>query len=299
MKKNGREKAQGSQRSETELERIFSSLPLMRSLRLFAAILLSTLALTHPAQGQDHHHQESATTAPPTTSAHIPPDPPSHLMGPMSPADMADIMAMDDAARFGSIAIERLEWRESNDAIGWEGSAWYGGDVNKLMLKSEGDWIDDGKEHTRTELLWDRVVARWWSLQAGVRHDAGDGPSRTWAAIGVDGLAPYWIDMEMTFYVGDAGRTALRFEGSHDLRLTQRLILQPQLEFNLYGKDDVARGLGSGLSDLEAGLRLRYEIRREFAPYAGVHWKQRFGTTADLADDDSDVEFVAGLRVWF
>ncbi|WP_324319254.1 copper resistance protein B [Povalibacter sp.] len=271
----------------------------MRALRLFAAILLSLPALTRTAHGQEHHHHEPAAPAPATTSAHVPPDPPSHLMGPMSPAEMAEIMAMDDAARFGSIAIDRLEWREGNDAIGWEGSAWYGGDSNKLMLKSEGDWIDGGADHTRTELLWDRVVARWWSVQAGVRHDAGEGPSRNWAAIGVEGLAPYWIDMEMTFYVGDAGRTALRFEGSHDMRLTQRLILQPQLEFNLYGKDDVDRGLGSGLSDLEAGLRLRYEIRREFAPYAGAHWKQRFGTTADLAAEDSEVEFVAGLRVWF
>jgi len=269
----------------------------MRSLRLLP---LFVIGFAH-GQGQHddhHHHRDDAATAP-ATSAHIPPDPPSHLMGPMSPAEMAEIMAMDDAARFGSIAIDRLEWREGSDAIGWEGSAWYGGDTHKLMLKSEGDWIDDGAEHTRTELLWDRVVARWWSLQAGMRYDAGEGPSRTWAAIGVEGLAPYWIDMEMTFYVGDGGRTALRFEGSHDMRLTQRLLLQPQLEFNLYGKDDAARGLGSGLSDLEAGLRLRYEFRREFAPYVGIHWKRLFGATADLASDDSESEWVAGFTVRF
>ncbi|HEY6645316.1 copper resistance protein B [Povalibacter sp.] len=217
----------------------------------------------------------------------------------MSAAQMAEIMAMDDAARFGMVSIDRLEWRDGSDAIGWEGTAWYGGDYNKLVLKSEGEWIEDETTHTRTELLWDRVASRWWSVQAGLRHDSGDGPSRTWAALGAEGLAPYWIDMEATLYVGDAGRTAVRFEGSHDMRVTQRLILQPQLEFNAYGKDDIERGIGSGLSDLEAGLRLRYEIRREFAPYIGVHWKRLFGGTADLASDDSESEFVAGFKVWF
>ncbi len=299
-KENGRKKAQRTQMSEAGSKHILSFSKLMCSLRLFAAILFSPLAFTRVAAGQEqqHHHHDHAVTEPATTSAHIPPAPPSHVMGPMSAAEMAEIMAMDDAARFGSIAIDRLEWREGSDVIGWEGTAWYGGDYNRLMLKSEGDRSDEST-HTRTELLWDRIVARWWSVQAGIRHDAGDGPSRTWAALGVDGLAPYWIDVEATFYVGDSGRTALRVEASHDMRITQRLILQPQVEFNAYGKDDVERGLGSGLSDLEAGLRLRYEIRREFAPYVGVHWKHRFGETADFAGEDSESEFVAGLRVWF
>lgn len=298
MKRQARTRATAENaKFETAKGELSHLLP-MRSLRSLRLLLLFVCSFAHAQEQHDHDHAATAPIAT-TTSPHIPPDPPSHVMGPMSPAEMAEIMAMDDAARFGSIAIDRLEWREGSDAIGWEGNAWYGGDVNKLMLKSEGDWIDDGAEHTRTELLWDRVIARWWSLQAGVRHDGGEGPSRTWAAIGVEGLAPYWIDMEVTIYVGDEGRTALRFEGSHDMRLTQRLILQPQIEFNAYGQQDIERGLGSGLSDLEAGLRLRYEIRREFAPYAGVHWKQRFGATADLATDDSEVEFVAGLRMWF
>ncbi len=321
-RENGRKKAQSSEKRKAGTQRstkehkgrieisgpnfVLFCAPLctasfrcLRLLRLFVAILFPLLATGRIAQAQqhDHHDHPVATTA--TTSSHIPPDPPSHVMGPMSAAEMAEIMAMDDAARFGSLAFDRLEWREGSDAIGWEGTAWYGGDYDKLMLKSEGDWIDDGANHTRTELVWDRAIARWWNLQAGVRYDSGEGPSRTWAAFGVEGLAPYWIDMEVTLYVGDAGRTALRFEGSHDMRLTQRLILQPQLEFNLYGKDDMARGLGSGLSDLEAGLRLRYEFRRELAPYVGVHWKQLFGGTADLAAQDSETEFVAGLRFWF
>jgi len=218
-------------------------------------------------------------------------------MGPMSPAEMGEIMAMDDAAHFGKIELDRIEWRGDSD-FGWEANAWYGGDYNKLLFKSEGD-RDEDASHSRSELLWDRVIAAWWNLQAGVRVDLGEGPSRTWAAFGVEGLAPYWIDFEVTAYVGDESRTALRFEASHDIRLTQRLIFQPQIEGTLYGKNDVARGLGSGLSDVEAGLRLRYEIRREIAPYIGVRWKQLFGETADLADDDSEAQFVAGVKIWF
>lgn len=288
----GRKKAQKAQRPKTDRQRRY---PPVGLLGVLAAIVLPVAA-----HAQEHHHHDPVVTEPATTtSAHIPPDPPSHLMGPMTPAEMADVMAMDDAARFASIAVDRLEWREGSDTLGWEGSIWYGGDYNKLMLKSEGDWTDDKADHVRTELVWDRVIARWWSLQAGVRRDSGEGPSRTWAAVGIEGLAPYWIDLEATLYAGDEGRTALRVEASHDMRLTQRLILQPQLEFNAYGEDDVERGIGSGLSNLEAGLRLRYEICREFAPYVGVHWKRLFGATADFASDDSETEWVAGFRAWF
>lgn len=270
--------------------------------RYLCALIFLTSSVAFAQEAPDHsHHQHAPAAASSNTgiAPHIPPDPPSHLMEPMSNESMAKIMAMDDAASFGMLSFDRLEWREGSDAIGWEGTAWYGGDYNKAVVKSEGEWINDETTHTRTEALWDRVIARWWNLQAGLRYDDGDGPSRTWAAVGVEGLAPYWIDMEVTGYIGDEGRTALRFEGSHDMRLTQRLLLQPQLEFNVYGKDDAERGLGSGLSDLEAGLRLRYEIRREFAPYVGVHWKHRFGDTADFAGEDGESEFVAGVKVWF
>lgn len=271
--------------------------------RIRLGTLLLFAAASASAQHEDHSHHAHAPQAAQsaTTSAHIPPDPPTHVMGPMSNEEMADIMAMDDAAPYGSIVLDRVEWRERDDALAWEGSAWYGGDYNKLVMKTEGESGD--ADHFRTELFWDRVISSWWSMQMGARHDSGDGPSRTWAAIGVEGLAPYWIDLEAAFYVGDGGRTALRMEASYDLRLTQRLILQPQMEANLYGKDDPDRGIGSGLSDLQAALRLRYEIRREFAPFIGVHWSGLFGETADMAKaggrDDDELQFVAGLRVWF
>ncbi|EQD70574.1 Copper resistance B precursor, partial [mine drainage metagenome] len=122
----------------------------------------------------------------------------------------------------------------------------------------------------------------FWDSTLGVRHDFGNGPGRNWAAFGVQGLAPYWFDIEATGYVGAGGRTAARFKAEYELLITQRLILQPEFEANLYGKPDPAWRLGSGLSDASLGLRLRYEIRREFAPYIGVVWQRVFGGTADL-----------------
>lgn len=270
-------------------------------LRFAVAALLSSACAAAQHTEHSHHMHTPQPARPAAQSSHVPPDPPAHVMEPMSNEEMAQIMAMDDAERYGAASVDRLEWRERSAALAWEGSAWYGDDYHKVLLKTEGESGDD--DHYRTELLWDRVIGRWWSMQAGARHDSGDGPSRTWAALGVEGLAPYWIDFESTFYVGDTGRTAVRMEASYDLRLTQRLILQPQMEMNLYGKDDPERGLGSGLSDLQAALRLRYEIRREFAPFIGVHWSGLFGATGDIAAadgrDDEELQFVAGLRVWF
>lgn len=136
-----------------------------------------------------------------------------------------------------------------------------------------------------------------------MREDFGEGPNRTWAAFGVQGLAPYRFDTEATLYVGRGGRTAARFQLEYEERITQRLLLQPKFEVNLYGEDDPQSGIGSGLSDTELGLRLRYEIRREFVPYIGVVWRQRFGRTADLyraqGEHVSDLQFVAGLHLWF
>ena len=156
---------------------------------------------------------------------------------------------------------------------------------------------------TRTEALWDRSFATYWSSQVGVRHDFGEGPGRNWAALGVQGLAPYWFEAQATFYVGDSGRTAARAELDYELLITQRLVLQPNVEVNFYGKNDRARHIGSGLSDIEAGLRLRYEISRQFAPYIGVSWKRKFGNTAGSAraagEDVLDTKFVAGIRIWF
>jgi copper resistance protein B len=259
-----------------------------------------------PGSPVDEHAQHRAAADEPTESerAHVPPPPPQHFMGDMSKERMIELMQMDDEARFGKVLLDQLEWREIDgaDAQVWELDAWYGDDYNKLWFETEGERVD-GEEDGRVELMWDRIISPWWSLQTGVRQDFGEGPSRTWLDLGVQGLAPYFFEVDAAIYVGEQGRTAARFSGEYDMLITQRLILQPEMELRLYGKDDPENGIGSGLSDIEVGLRLRYEIRREFAPYVGLHWEGKFGGTADLARDNghdvSELTLVAGLRAWF
>lgn len=254
----------------------------------------------------EHAAHRAPSTDEPTESerAHIPPDPPQLVLGDMSNERMIELMQMEDDAPVGMLLLDQLEWREvdDEDAHVWEAQAWYGDDYNKLWLKTEGERADDETEG-RIELLWDRITSRWWSVQAGLRQDFSTGPSRTWASVGVQGLAPYFFEVEATVYVGEEGRTAARFSGEYDLLITQRLILQPEIEFEWFGRRDPQNAIGAGLSDMEAGLRLRYEIRRELAPYIGVHWQRTFGDTARMAraegHDPSDIVFVAGLRAWF
>jgi len=232
------------------------------------------------------------------------------LMASMSNRQMVETMQMDDAAWFGKAMFDRLEWRDGDRGEGlaeWDGQAWYGGDYNKLWLRTEGKYVangtDTGIRDADVEILWNRVISRWWNLQVGGRRDFGPGQSRTWAAVGLEGLAPQWFETQATFYVSDEGRTAARLKAQYDLLVTQRLVLQPLAEVNLYGRSDPQHELGSGLSDLEVSLRLRYELRRELAPYIGLVWLHRFGGTADLVraagGEASDLELALGLRVWF
>jgi copper resistance protein B len=250
------------------------------------------------------HHAEVGDEPTQSEREHVAPDPPQHLMSDMSKERMIELMQMEDDGAVGLVLLDQLEWRELDDADAqvWEFDAWYGDDYNKLWFETEGERVE-GDGAGRVELMWDRIISPWWSLQTGVRHDFGEGPSRTWLDLGVQGLAPYFFEIDAAIYLGEEGRTAVRFSAEYDMLLTQRLVLQPELEFNLYGKSDPENGVGSGLADAEVGLRLRYEIRREFAPYVGVHWERKFGRTADLAgaegDGASDIGLVLGLRAWF
>lgn len=198
--------------------------------------------------------------------------------------------------------LETVHGRDGNAQV-WEVEGWYGRDENKLWLRSEGEASQGRVEDGNVEVLWSHAITACWGSQLGVRHDFGAGPGRDWVAFGVQGLAPYWFELEATGYVGSSGRTAARFRGDYEVLFTQRLVLQPELELNLYGKNDSARGIGSGLSDVQFGLRLRYEVRREFAPYVGINWVRRVGTSADYARADGqpvlDQQFVAGFRIWF
>lgn len=211
---------------------------------------------------------------------------------------------LDDAA-FGMLLIDRLEYFDgrNDNGVALDAQGWYGTDANKLWVKAEGERSAGRLQDLRTEALWARPLGIYWNTQLGVRHDFGVGPGRTWAAFGLQGLAPYFFDVEATFYVGQAGRIAFRFESEYELLLTQRLILQPRFEVNLYGRNDPQRGIGSGLSDAALGLRLRYEFTRKFAPYIGVEFERKFGQTADFARNAGEPAFdprlVAGLHFWF
>lgn len=201
--------------------------------------------------------------------------------------------------------LDRLEAWDADEgtAMAWEAVSWIGTDLDRIWLRSEGERVDGMTESADVEVLYGRSIARWWDVVAGVRHDFGQGPSQTFAAVGVQGLAPYKFEVEATAYVGQSGQTAARFEVEYDTLLTNRLILQWLVETEVYGKDDPQRGIGSGLSTAEAGLRLRYEFTRQFAPYVGIVRERAFGTTADYrqldGEDVDDTRFVAGLRIWF
>jgi Uncharacterized protein involved in copper resistance len=214
-------------------------------------------------------------------------------------------MDMADNASLGMLLIDQLEAFHGRDANGqsWEAEGWYGNDENKLWVRTEGERSRGKLEDGDLEALWNHNIATYWSTQLGARQDLGEGPKRSWAAFGVQGLAPYWFEVEATGYVGASGRTAARLRADYEMLFTQRLILQPEAEINLYGKNDPQRRIGSGVSDIQFGLRLRYEIRRQFAPYIGVNWVRRIGTTADYARQDHqpilDRQIVAGVRIWF
>jgi copper resistance protein B len=253
----------------------------------------------------DHEAPQQRARNSDATTGHVPPPPPQHPMQAMNARQMTDTMEMDDAATLAMLKLDRFERADTDDGIAtaWKLSAWLGGDFDKLWLRSEGEHARGETTRADAEILWGHASAAFWDTQLGLRHDFGRGTDRTWAAFGVQGLAPYWLQIGATAYLGDGGRSAMRLEVDYDLSLTQRLILQPRFELNAYGRDDASARIGSGLSDAALGLRLRYEMRREFAPYVGVEHEHLFGRTADFARADragaGDTKWVVGLRVWY
>ena len=222
----------------------------------------------------------------------------------LSIADDAIAAAGDDPLLL-TVILDELETRDASgdNTFSWDGEGWLGYDLHKFWFKIEGERTAGSTEEAELQFLYSKAIAVYWDFQLGVRYDFEPSPSRSWAAIGVKGLAPYFFDIDAAIFIGQSGRTALRFETEYELLLTQRLILTPEIEINLHGKNDPVVGIGSGLSDIEAGLRLRYEIRREFAPYIGINWSRLFGNTADFAriagESTSETQFVIGLRAWF
>jgi copper resistance protein B len=201
-----------------------------------------------------------------------------------------------------SVLFDQLEVHDADD-LRWDVSMWAGRAFDRLTVRSEGERKEGTTERAEMQLLWTHAVARWWEVVAGARADFEPGLSRSWAAVGIQGLTPYRFGLEATMFVGSGGDAAARIEGEYELLITNRWILQPQIELDWYGQSDPLRGIGAGLSSVEAGLRLRYEFRREVAPYIGLIRERRFGSTAELAReagaDADDSSLVVGVRLRF
>ena len=213
--------------------------------------------------------------------------------------------AMNDDPTLFMLKLDKAEYRHGDEGglFAWDLQGWLGKDLHKFWFKSEGERLDGATEEGDLQLLYSRAVAPFWDLQLGWRHDFRPSPSRDWLALGVKGLAPYLFEVDAFAYVGKGGRMAFDLKVEYEYLFTQRLILSPELEATFYSRKDEAVESGSGLSDLALGLRLRYELRREFAPYVGLHWWSKHGGTADYArragESTHDLEWVVGIRAWF
>lgn len=200
--------------------------------------------------------------------------------------------------------LAEYQARPGRDGFRWDGEAWYGGDINRLWIKTEGDGdFVRGVDEAEVQALYSRAIGPYFNVQGGVRYDFKPNPSRAYAALGIEGLAPSFFDVEAFAYLSNKGDVLVEFEGTYDQRITQRLILQPRAELNFAAQDIRENGIGSGLSTGELGLRLRYDIRREFAPYVGISYERSFGDTARFARAEggrrASTNFVLGLRTWF
>ena len=202
------------------------------------------------------------------------------------------------------IDIAELQIRDGREAYRWEGEGWFGGDINRLVVKTEGEGsFGEAIEDAELQALYSRAIGPYFNLQGGLRYDFKPSPSRVYAVAGFEGLAPSFFDVEGALFLSNKGDLLGRLEGYYDQRITQRLILQPRAEFNLAAQDVPEISIGSGLSNAELGLRLRYEVKREFAPYVGVSYERKVGDTARFARADGEkagsTSLVLGIRTWF
>jgi copper resistance protein B len=255
-------------------------------------------------------HDMAAMVQPEIPKSPPPPPPKDHAADRFfSPAAMAAARAQlkreHGATPLSTVMVNLAEHQARSGADGyrWDGQAWFGGDLNRLVIKSEGDGTrGEGVETAEVQALYSRAVGVYTDLQIGVRQEV-EPLGRTYLAVGFESLLPYWFDVEGAAFLSTMGDLHGRLEGSYDLRLTNRLILQPRAEFNFAAQNTPETRTGSGLSNAELGLRLRYEIRREFAPYIGVSWDRKAGRTADYArargEDPEATGVVVGIKAFF
>lgn len=295
----------------------------MKSAALFA---LSALALADPvfAQAEYHHEDPHAghdthgdangqetgerdTGVPAETAPEPPPD---HAAdGVFSPAEMdaarAQLRREHGDANVATLMLNLAEYqlRSRRDGFRWDAEGWFGGDVHRLVVKTEGELtVDDDVDEAESQVVYSRAISPYFDLQAGVRYDFAPHPTRVYGTIGFEGLAPYWSEMDAALFLSERADVIGRLEGYYDQAVTQRLILQPRVKLQVSAQDVPEYETGSGLSEFEIELRLRYEIRREFAPYLGVSWQRKNGDTAKFArrnsERESSTSLVLGVRMW-
>lgn len=215
------------------------------------------------------------------------------------------LAAAEDDPLLVMFKADQFEVRDADEGTesAFEGHLWIGKDLDKFWIKAEIERGDEGTEAAELQLLYSRAIDANWDLQLGLRQDSEPKPERNWAVIGFLGVAPYWFEIDSALFAEEDGQVNLRLEAEYEIMLTQRWVLSPELEVNWFSDDDDELGIGAGLAAAEAGLRLRYEFRRDFAPYIGVHYETLLGETRDLARDadaeTSESMLVAGLRFWF
>ena len=212
-------------------------------------------------------------------------------------------LVLADEHHFGSVIVDRLEYQPDNEFSEYELNAWYGTTWNRLLLSSEGE-VEDGEFSSESDLLWQHALTAFWDTRLGIRLDqVSEGENQQWLAAGISGLAPWWIESSAMLYLNDDGQLAFTLSGEHELLFTQRLGLNCQLELSGYGKNDDQQAQGAGLSEARAGVRLRYDISRQFGVYAGIDGRRQLGKTADYyrqaGSDISQTEAVIGIHFWF
>ena len=281
--------------------------------RLLVALVILSASVPILAQHDSHDMSTmgDAAEAPGAAEADAANSAPLHAADLLfDAADMAEARSQLRASEGGATSLlflgDRIEagTGDGDDTYAWDLQGWYGGDIDKLWLKSEGDGDPGGKlASAEVQILYSRAISPFFDAQFGVRHDVRPDPQRSYLVAGVQGLLPYSFDVEAAAFLSEKGDLSGRLEGEYDLRMTQRLVLQPRLEIDFAMQAVQQLGIGSGIRSVAAGLRVRYEIRREIAPYLGVSWQQKVGDTADFArvagEDRRSMTVVAGMRFWF
>jgi copper resistance protein B len=268
-----------------------------------------SMSETGAMEGMDHSSMANKSNTPPPNAR----DPHAYSNGLTLDSGVFALpgprqLKMADEHAFGTVLFDRFEYADGlssglDNATQYGMQAWYGGSYDRLVAKSEGEIVDGKLEGSENQILWGHAISTFWDTQLGVRFDTSEGPSRQWLTFGLQGLAPYWFEVSASLSVGPQGRSVVDLEAEYELLITQRLILQPRVVLSAYGKDDELVGVGKGLSSLTAGVRLRYEFSRQFAPYLGLEWTGQYGNTADFSQLEGrstrNTQLVAGIRFWF